>query len=76
MTASAGVDLTPIFISAEQAARILGLSKWMVYKLLDTKDDNGEPAIASQYQGKRRLIRYESVISYADGLPTEAVVGE
>lgn len=68
------VDVTPepIFISAKQAARMLGLSEWSVYQLLDTTGGDGEPLIASQYQGRRRLIRYASVVAFADSLPTTA----
>lgn len=65
-------EVTPIFVSAKQAAQMLGISQWSVYKLLDTRDDDGNPVIASQYQGSRRLIRYASVIAYADSLPTTA----
>lgn len=53
----------PIFISVKEAARLLNLTTWTIYKLLD------EQAIASQYQGRRRLVRLESVRSYADSLP-------
>lgn len=72
MTAAPDADPAPIFVSAKQAARMLGLSQWTVYQLLDTKGDDGEPLIASQYQGRRRLIRFASVAAYADGLPTTA----
>lgn len=53
----------PIFISVKDAARLLNLTTWTIYKLLD------EQAIASQYQGRRRLVRLESVHAYADSLP-------
>jgi excisionase family DNA binding protein len=53
----------PIFISVKEAARLLNLTTWTVYKLLDEK------AIQSQYQGKRRLVRLESLRSFADSLP-------
>lgn len=53
----------PIFISVKDAARLLNLTTWTIYKLLD------EQAIASQYQGRRRLVRLESVRTYADSLP-------
>lgn len=53
----------PIFISVKDAARLLNLTTWTIYKLLD------EQAIASQYQGRRRLVRLESVRAYADSLP-------
>lgn len=53
----------PIFVSVKEAARLLNLTTWTVYKLLDEK------AIKSQYEGRRRLVRLESVRAYADSLP-------
>lgn len=71
--------MSPIFVSVKEAARILGLGTWSVYKLLDNQ------AIAGQYQGAKRLVRYRwddhdprrpddlpSLIEYARSLPTEA----
>lgn len=58
-------SLEPIFISVKQAAEMLGIAAWSVYELCDSG------AIASQYHGKRRLVRLESVRAYADSLPTE-----
>lgn len=63
-------DIAPIFISVKEAARILGLGTWSVYKLLDDQQ------IVSQYQGRKRLVRFDSLREYADGLPTEAPKGE
>ena len=54
----------PIFVSVKEAARILGLTTWTVYKLLD------EQEIASQYQGRRRLVVFTSLREYAMALPT------
>jgi excisionase family DNA binding protein len=59
-------QMTPIFVSVKEAARILGLGTWSVYKLLD------DQLIASQYQGRKRLVRVDSLREYADSLPTEA----
>lgn len=56
--------LDPIFVSVKEAARILGITPWSVYKLLDQR------AIVSQYHGKRRLVRVDSLREYADNLPT------
>lgn len=53
----------PIFVSVKEAARLLNLTTWYVYKLLD------ERAIESKYAGKRRLVFKESVRAYAAGLP-------
>lgn len=56
----------PIFVSVKDAAQILGgISPWSVYQLLDNK------VIASQYHGRRRLVRLDSLREYAKGLPTE-----
>ncbi len=60
--AAAGLD--PIFVSVKDAARILGITPWSVYKLLD------QQSIVSQYHGKRRLVRVDSLRDYADNLPT------
>lgn len=56
--------MDPIFVSVKEAADVLGLTTWSVYKLLD------EQKIASQYHGKRRLVRVDSMKAYADNLPT------
>jgi excisionase family DNA binding protein len=53
----------PIFVSVKEAAHLLNLTTWTVYKLLD------EQAIRSQYEGRRRLVRLDSVHAYADSLP-------
>ena len=58
-------DIPPIFISAKEAARLLGVTPWTVYQLLNANK------IVSQYEGKRRLVRLASVVEYADALPTE-----
>jgi len=64
MALTSDTDPDPIFVSVKQAARMLSLSTWSVYKLLDAQ------AIASQYQGARRLVRVSSLRAYADDLPT------
>lgn len=58
-------DNGPIFISVKQAAHRLGISPWSCYQLLDEKK------IDSRYHGRRRLVRVDSLIAYADNLPTE-----
>jgi excisionase family DNA binding protein len=63
-TLGGGVAADPIFISVKEAAALLGLTTWSIYKLLDAQ------AIRSQYHGKRRLVRLSSVREYADQLPT------
>lgn len=57
-------DLDPIFVSAKEAARILGVSTWTMYQLLDSQ------SITSQYQGRKRLVLFTSLREYAAGLPT------
>ena len=56
-------EIQPIFVSVKEAAHILGLTTWSVYQLLDAQK------IASQYHGRRRLVRVESLREYADSLP-------
>lgn len=56
----------PIFVSVKEAARILALTPWSIYKLLD------EQAIKSQYHGRKRLVSVESLHEYAAGLPIVA----
>lgn len=67
-------NVEPIFVSVKDAARILSLSPWAVYQLLDKPAD--KPAIDSQYQGRRRLVRLASVREYADNLPRTAPEAE
>lgn len=59
-------QIKPIFYSVKEAAQVLGLSTWAVYKLLDAQ------AIESRYHGKRRLVVVESLESYATNLPNIA----
>lgn len=59
-------NLQPIFVTVKQAAAMLAISPWSLYKLLD---DN---AIVSQYHGRRRLVLLASVRDYAANLPTTA----
>lgn len=59
------MTLTPIFVSVEQAAETLAISRWSMYQLLD------EGAVESRYKGRRRLVVYTSLQEYAEGLPTE-----
>lgn len=57
-------ELDPIFISVKEAARMLGVSTWTLYQLLDSQ------TIASQYHGRKRLVVLASLREYAAGLPT------
>lgn len=54
--------IEPIFISVKEAARVLGISPWSCYQLLD------EQRIDSRYQGRRRLVVVESLREYAANL--------
>ncbi|MGH3355137.1 MAG: helix-turn-helix domain-containing protein [Nocardioidaceae bacterium] len=56
-------DIDPIFVSVKEAARILGISPWVCYQLLD------KGGIESRYHGRRRLVSYQSLVEYADRLP-------
>jgi excisionase family DNA binding protein len=60
-TVSSGIE--PIFISVKQAAQVLSLTPWTIYKLLD------DQKIASHYEGRRRLVSIESLREYAKNLP-------
>ena len=62
-------SVAPIFVSVKEAAQILGLTTWSVYQLLD------QQAIKSQYHGRRRLVRVDSLTEYADNLPTYPEAG-
>jgi excisionase family DNA binding protein len=59
-------QIQPIFVSVKEAASMLSLTPWSVYKLLD------DQVIKSQYHGRRRLVRVDSLNEYADGLPVVA----
>jgi excisionase family DNA binding protein len=61
-------SVEPIFVSVKDAARILSVSPFTVYQLLDDRK------VVSQYEGRRRLVRLASLREYADNLPTEAPV--
>jgi hypothetical protein len=54
----------PIFVSVKQAAHMLAVSPWTCYQLLEAQ------TIASQYQGRRRLVLLSSLREYAANLPT------
>lgn len=58
------VEVDPIFLSVKAAAQMLALSPWTCYQLLEAK------AIASVYQGRRRLVVLASLREYAANLPT------
>jgi hypothetical protein len=57
-------DIPPIFVSVKEAARMLSLTPWSVYQLLNDQQ------IESRYHGKRRLVVLASLQEYADRLPT------
>ena len=58
-------EIGPIFVSVKQAAKALNISPWSMYQLLDAGK------VRSQYSGRRRLVRVDSLRAYADNLPTE-----
>ena len=55
----------PLFVSAKEAALMLGLSRNQMYLLLD------RGAVESRYFGKRRLVDLGSLKAFAAALPTE-----
>ncbi len=63
-------QVDPIYVSVKEAARILGLSTWSLYKKLD------DQAIESRYDGRKRLVVVASLREYAAALPTTAPVVE
>ena len=54
----------PIYVSVKEAARILGVSSWLMYQRLD------DQAIESRYEGRRRLVDFQSLKAYAGDLPS------
>jgi excisionase family DNA binding protein len=63
-------QVDPIYVSVKEAARILGLSTWSLYKKLD------DQAIESRYDGRKRLVVVASLREYAAALPATAPVVE
>lgn len=61
-------ELDPIYVSVKEAARMLGVSTWLMYQRLDAQ------AIESRYEGRKRLVVVESLRKYAAGLPEVAPV--
>ena len=54
----------PIHVSVHEAAEILGIGPWKMYKLCDEQADE------TRYVGRRRLVVLESLHTYAANLPT------
>lgn len=65
-TAPTGVaaQLSPLFISIADGTRMLGVSLRTMRDLIDSD------AIETRYVGRRRLVVYESLRRYAEGLPS------
>lgn len=59
-------QVDPIFVTVKEAARILGVSTWTLYQRLD------QQAIASRYDGRKRLVVLKSLREYAAALPEVA----
>lgn len=53
----------PEFLSVNEVAERLAVTKAQVYELLN------QQAMESRYLGKRRLVRAESFAAYAESLP-------
>lgn len=60
-------ELEPVNVSVQVAARLIGVTPWSIYQLLNDPDC----PLQSGYFGKRRLITLESVRQFANNLPTE-----
>lgn len=56
----------PLFISPTEAARILGVTRWMVYTLI--KDDE----FPTRKLGGRILVEREPFLAYVEALPSAA----
>lgn len=63
-------NLEPIYVEVKEAARLLGLSTWSMYKKLD------QQIIESRYDGRKRLVVLASLREYATNLPTTAPVAD
>lgn len=59
-------ELDPIYVSVKEAARMLGVSTWLMYQKLD------QQVIESRYEGRKRLVRMDSLRAYAESLPVTA----
>lgn len=59
-------QLDPIYVSVKEAARMLGVSTWLMYQRLD------QQVIESRYEGRKRLVLMDSLRKYATSLPDVA----
>lgn len=59
-------ELDPIYVSVKEAARMLGVSTWLMYQRLDKQ------VIESRYEGRKRLVSLASLREYAAALPATA----
>lgn len=57
---------TRLFVSVQETAHMLGLSRQQTYDLLDKQG-----GLRSKYFGRRRLVVLSSVHAFANGLPDE-----
>lgn len=64
------VNLDPIYVPVKEAARLLGLSTWSLYKKLD------QQVIESRYDGRKRLVVLASLRQYAADMPSTAPEAE
>jgi hypothetical protein len=55
----------PKFVSVNDAAKLLGRDKWFVYRLIKAGDIDAQP-----YMKRRLAVDVESVLAYADTMPT------
>jgi excisionase family DNA binding protein len=59
------MGIEPIFVSVQEAADALNVTRWQMYKL--AKDGQ----VTSKLLGRRRLVSVDSLRAYADALPTD-----
>lgn len=53
----------PLLVSIKDAAQMLSVTTWSVYKLADSG------VLDSRYQGRRRYVTAASLRAYVEGLP-------
>lgn len=58
------MPIEPIFVSVQEAADALNITRWPMQKLLKSG------AVQSKVIGRRRLVSVDSLREYADALPT------
>jgi excisionase family DNA binding protein len=61
------IELQPLLITIEQAAKLLSLSPQTIYNMVGKKAKKKFP-VKCQRIGRKRLFRYRDILSYVDSL--------